>query len=356
MILGAGRRQRPEPVARTLHALAVAACTWFAAGAAAQVTVVTRAPEDGAVAAQLGRLIDVPVQQRPGPDTDSLQLVLRDGAGRPEPLVVVIDRPHDTLHVVRTRDATVVSRVLDASVMRDSPYAVALATAELLEWLGVLPPARGRPGAPVLTVPPEAAAALQEEARAESERPALGWAAGADLELATSPGFDVSLARPSIHAELQIGRGREPLWFGFGARIGAPASWDRGLEPERFATRAERVEYSDFQTGLHAALGFGAGRSTVFAQLEGGASFAHVEALSAAERSVGEHEATSAYLGAGVGLRYRLASALALAAEVQGQWLAERARYRVEGSPVLEEGPIRVTTRLGLIWESALFP
>jgi hypothetical protein len=187
-------------------------------------------------------------------------------------------------------------------------------------------------------------------------RPVLGWAAGADLELATSPGFDVSLARPSVSAELQVGRGRDPVWFGLGARVGAPASWDRGLEAERFATGAERVEYSDFQTGLHAAIGLGAGASTVFAQLEGGASFVRIEALSSSERQVGEHDGVSGYLGLGLGLRYRLASALGIAATVQGQWIAERARYRVEGAPVLEEGPVRVATRIGLIWESALFP
>jgi hypothetical protein len=229
----------------------------------------------------------------------------------------------------------------------------------LLEWLGVLPAARGRPSeSPPQPAPPQvdSVPVTHDDARPESTRSALGWAAGADLELAASPGFDVSLARPSINAELQIGRGRDPLWFGFGARASAPASWDRGLSAERFATGAERVEYSDFQTGLHATLGFGAGRSSAFAQLEGGASFVHIQAFSTSERSVGDYEGVAGYLGAGLGLRYRLASALALAAAVSGQWLAERARYRVEDAPVLVEGPIRVTTRLGLIWESALFP
>jgi hypothetical protein len=342
---------------RVLCTVGAVACAWFAGTATAQVAVLTHTAEDREVLAQLGQLIDVPVREHGGSAPQSLALTLRETADWPEPYVVVIDRPNDSVHVLRPRDTTVVSRVLSASVMLDSQYAVALATAELLEWLGVLPAARGRPSEP--SPPPAArpaAAIPHDEARAEGARSALGWAAGADLELATNPGFDVSLARPSVHAELQIGRGRDPVWFGFGARVGAPASWDRGLSSERFATGAERVEYSDFQTGLHAAIGLGAGRSAVFAQLEGGASFERIEAFSTSDRRVGDYAEVAGYLGLGLGLRYRLASALALAATVQGQWIAGRARYRIEDAPVLEEGPIRVATRIGLIWESALFP
>jgi len=227
----------------------------------------------------------------------------------------------------------------------------------LLEWLGVLPAARGRPGEAERSAPASPAAARPADSPVVEARPAIGWAAGADLELATNPGFDVSLIRPSIRAELQFGRGQAPLWFELGARFGAPASWDRGLDAARFETAVERVEYSDAQAALHTALGFGAARATVLAELEGGLSFAQVVARTDAGGEVGRpHDGVSAWVGLGLGLRYPLASALSLAAAVQGQWLAERARYRIEGSPVLEEGPVRVTTRLGLIWESALLP
>jgi hypothetical protein len=332
----------------------------LAAGASAQVAVVTRSAEDHEVATQLGRLIDVAVNEHAEPEARSVAGTLADAAAWPEPLVVVIDRPDDTVHVLRTRDHSAVSRVLDPGVMLDSQYAVALATAELLEWMGVLPAARGRPSGvqqPARPAAPAAASTTAEPAAGEGGGSlALGWAAGADLELATSPGYDVSLVRPSIHAEAQLGRARAPLWLELGGRLGAPASWDRKLDATLFETAAERVEYSDTQVALHAALGFGSGRATLLGELEGGVSFAQVEAEAAAGEEVGGHDGLSGWLGLGLGLRYPLASGLGLAAAVQGQWLTERARYRIEGSPVLEEGPIRVVTRLGLIWESALLP
>ena len=343
-----------------LVAMSCAACALTSLGqagsAAAQVAVVTQTVEDREVAGQLGHLIDVPVRDHEATEPQSLSALMRAGAEFPEPFLVLIDRPNDSVHVLRTADATLVSRVLGANVMLDSQYAVALATAELLEWLGVLPAARGRPSEPSRATAESKAAAQRVEQRGENARPALGWAAGADLELATSPGFDVSLARPAIAAELQLGRGTRPVWLALGARLAAPASWDRTLEPQRFTTGARRVEYSDVQTGLSGVVGFGAGRSTWFAQIEGGVTFAQVEAFADADRSLGAHDTASGYLSAGIGLRHRLASALALAATVAGQWRPERARYRVEGSKVLEEGPIRVATRIGLIWESALFP
>src|SRR5688572_28961504 len=226
--------------ARVLCSFGAVACAWLSTGAAAQVAVMTRTAEDREVAAQLGQLVEVPVREHEDTEARPLAQVLQDARAWPEPHVVVIDRPFDTVHVLRPRDTTAVSRVLSAGVMLDSQYAVALATAELLEWLGVLPAARGRPSEPSPAVPASPVAGPRHEGEPPEEaRSMLGWAAGVDLELATSPGFDVSLARPSISAELQIGRGRQPLWFGFGARLGAPASWDRGLPPERFTTAAE---------------------------------------------------------------------------------------------------------------------
>jgi len=350
-------------MARSSIAPSFSAClaAWLASGAvaAAQVAVVTRAPEDRDVAAQLGQLLDAKVRERSGADERSISVLMQEAAAWPEPYVVVIDRPDDAIHVLRPRDRTMVSRVLAAEVMLHSQYAVALASAELLEWLGVLPAARGRPSAGQTAARTGGVdAPLVPSDTSGPPPPRVGWGLGGDLELATSPGFDVSLARASISGEVQLGRRRGPSWFAFGARVAAPASWERQLEAGALggiAAEVERIMYSDVVTGLHAALGYGAGRATILGQIEGGLSFVRVEALAQDDARVGDHDDVAGWLGLGLGLRYPLVWGLSVAAAVQGRWLADRTRYRVDGAKVLEEGPVQVVSRIGLIWESALF-
>jgi hypothetical protein len=334
----------------------LASCLALPAAASAQVAVVTRSPEDREVAAQLGQLLDAPVQERPGASESSIGSLMKEAAGWPEQHVVVFDRPGDTIHVLRPRDRTMVSRVLAAEVMLHSQYAVALASAELLEWLGVLPAARGRPsGGETPAKAVKVDAPLVPSDTSGPPPPRVGWGLGADLELATSPGFDVSLARASVSGEVQLGRRRGPSWFAFGARLGAPASWERQLAASTFAAGVERIAYSDVVAGLHAALGYGAGRATILGQIEGGLSFLRVEALAQDDARVGDHDDVAGWLGLGIGLRYPLVWGLSIAAAVQGHWLADRTTYRVDGAKVLEEGPVQVVTRIGLIWENALF-
>jgi hypothetical protein len=336
--------------------VAAAATSSPASRARAQVVVVTSSTADQDVARQLGQLIDVPVLSRPAPEQRSRGQLLLEAASWPEPYVVIIDRQDDMVEVWRPRDHTALSRVLAADVMVDSQYAIALATAELLEWLGVLPAADGVPDQHAQKVMPPPPAQEAEVLAAPPDASALGWAAGADLELATNPGFDLSLVRPSLSVELQTGRARASPWFALGARFGAPASWDRRLDGAALELGAERVEYADWQAALHAGIGVGAGRASLLAQLEGGLSLASVEAVTRSGERVGDYTGVSAWLGLGLGLRYPLASALSLAAAVQGQLRLAPARYRFDGVKLLEEGPIGVVTRLGLIWESALLP
>ena len=341
-------------LAITLAWVTGAVISWPASRAWAQVVVITSSAADQEVALQLGHLIEVPVLPRAAPQDRSRGQLLQDAASWPEPYVVMIDRQDDMVQVWRPRDHTAVSRVLAADVMVDSQYAVALATAELLEWLGVLPAAIGRPAQHAQ----QAGAPAQEDelTAAPNDASALGWAAAADLELATNPGFDLSLVRPSLSVELQLGRARTAPWFALGARFGAPASWDRALDGAALERGAQRVEYSDMQTALHAGIGVGSARATVLGQLEGGLSLASVETLTRSGERVADYGGVSGWLGLGLGLRYPLASALCLAAAVQGQLRLAPARYRFDGVKVLEEGRIGVVTRLGLIWESALLP
>jgi hypothetical protein len=229
---------------------------------------------------------------------------------------------------------------------------VALATAELLEWLGAAPPARAPESAP----PPASTPRAPPEEPSPRPLPTLSWAAGADLELMSSPGYEVSLWRPSVSAELQLGRGHWPAWLALGVRGSAPASWQPQLAQGVVARGVREVDYSSADLALHAAVGLGNEPATLLVGLVGGLSWIDVEARARGGGVAGEHAEARGFLGLGLGLRYPIAWGLALGVGAELHWLPDRARYRVGGTQVLEEGPLRAQTRVGLLWESAFSP
>jgi hypothetical protein len=266
-------RARGESSAARCATVLAVACACVPAVCAAQVVVLARVAEDHEIAGQLAALIDAPVNACEETEPRSLGLLLEEAAHWPEPLVVIIDRPNDAVHVLRPADNTVLTRVLGARVMLDSTYAVALAGAEVLEWAGALPAAHGAPQGPASArdeAPPSRDVRPPPEVPSASPaRSLFGWAAAMELELAATPVFDVNLVRPALAAEMQVGRGQMPVWYAFGLRAGAPASWERGLDAG-FATGVERVTYSELQGALYATLGASASRATLYAQLEAG--------------------------------------------------------------------------------------
>ncbi len=320
--------------------------------AAAQVAVVVRAPADGDVALQLRRLIDAPVEQHALSEASAgLIAILEQARTWSAAYVIVLDRVDGAAQVLRLADRTAASRVLSPDVMAESPYAVALAIAELLDWLGAVPPAR----APDAAVSPPASDAELEAEPKEAPSP-LSAVIGADFEITSSPdpgspGHDVSLLRPTLSGGLQWGRGLRSPWFGVGARLAAPASTERTLDrsiPDQVAA----VRYASIDPSVTVALGLGSGEASLVGEFGVGLSIVAVEARDAAGATLTEDDAVAPWLGLGLSLRYPLLWGLSLAVGAEGQWLVERGRYQVDGTSVLEEGRVRLATRLGIRWES----
>jgi hypothetical protein len=316
------------------------------ASARADVAFVTRAPADAEVQRQLAGLIDVPVIERAQSEPRSLAAIMSDAQDWEEHYVAVIDRPGSSVHVLRPRDQTMAARLLDERVLSEAPYAVALAIAELLEWLG----------ASAHTVDGQAPRADAAGTVAPREGEPVGPYApslvfGAGVELLASPAFDPDLTRLSLEAGIELGRAHS-VW-GLVALRGAALGSTGRTAPLSTASSAERVDYDSSSLTLHAALGFGAQEAALTLGVVVGASFAQVDALARDGTSLGSHAATSPTGGLALGLRYPVAWGFALSLEAQGQWLVRPTRYRIEGREVLEEGPLQVLTRFGLLWEGA---
>lgn len=325
------------------------------APAVAQVGVAIRDSVDREVALQLRQLIEVPVEEHAVRDDAAGLSAIQQQASESwsAAYAVVIDRPNGAAHVLRLADRIAASRMLAPEMMDESPYAVALAIAELLEWLGAVPAAR--PLEPAAQAPPgERSAGVDTERERQEGAFGLTAVIGADFEITSSLGYgyDVSLVRPALGAGLQWGRGQSSPWFGVGARVAAPASTDQQLgvrAPGEIAT----VRYASLDPAVTASLGIGAAKASLVGELGLGLSISKVEGRGAAGARLAQSDAVAPWFGLGLSLRYPLVWGLSLSVGAEGQWLLhERRRYWVGGTSVLEEGWVRLATRLGVRWES----
>jgi hypothetical protein len=331
---------------RTTFILLVLTSCLLAAQARADVAFVTRVPEDAEVQRQLTGLLDEPVTERAESEARSLAAIMSDAKGGwSERYVAVIDRQASTVHVLRPQDQTMAARLLDERVLAEAPYAVALAIAELLEWLGAAAHSADRQTRADAS---QAAVAREREPRPDGG-PSLAFGAG--VELVASPGYDPELTRLSLEAGIELGRTR-PVWGLLSLRAAALGA-ARRTAPLATASSVERVDYDSSSLTLLAAVGFGAEAAALTLGAVVGASFARAGALARDGSSLGSHSAVSPTGGIALGLRYPIAWGFALSLEAQGQWLVRPTRYRIEGREVLEEGPIQVLTRFGLLWEGA---
>lgn len=338
---------------RAIPALVAWSLSLSAGAARADVAVIARAPEDGEVRRQLAGLLDEPVTERPEREPQSLPAIMREAAGWSEHYVVVVDRAGSSLHVLRPSDQTIASRLLEERVLAEAPYAVALATAELLEWLGVSARAEAVDASGAGTAEPRATPASLDASDAGHEAPLrLDLALGAGLELSASPGFDPELTRLALEAGVELGRGRRPLWGWLSLRAAVLGpGWRAPLAGT--AASVERVDYASSSLTLHAALGLGRSAAALTFGPVVGVSFVQVDALDRDGASLGEHTGVSVLAGLALGVRYPLAWGFGLSLGADGQWLVQPTRYRVEGREVLEEGPLQLATRFGVLWESA---
>jgi hypothetical protein len=329
--------------------VAACCCLVSAATARADVAILVRAPADADVARELAGMLDERVHVHEESAPRRVSEITRDAATWPERYVVVVDRESDSVHALRPSDQTIVSRVLPQSVLVDAHYAVALASAELLEWLGAAPRAEVAVVQDGASIGVRETAEQREPAKARS---AIGFAAGAGIELSASPGYDPSLTRLAVEAGVELGRGRGPLWTWLGVRASLFGSASLGALPDTTAD-VRRVEYRGHDLALQGALGLGSDGAALGLGPVVGLSLIDVRASDRRGEVVGDHAQVSAFLGAGIWLRYPVAAGFGLALGAEAQWLVTPVRYRIEGIEVLEEGPFRAQTRIGLVWESS---
>src|SRR5688500_20176089 len=87
----------------------------------------------------------MPLERRGRVSASDERTVIEAARGAPEDFVIALDVANGLVRVVRTEDATAVARAVDRAAAAESPYAVALVAAELLEVAREAPPAAALP-------------------------------------------------------------------------------------------------------------------------------------------------------------------------------------------------------------------
>lgn len=313
--------------------MCVALCWLASAVASAQVSVVCHTPADEELARTLARLIGQPV---------AAVTAGGDGAAAPEQEArtgewVSIDRARATVVVHSVERQATLSRALGADVVNGSTYAVALAAAELLEWIESSP--RDRDG-------------TRAYARRKPHRSgALGVGVGADLELQTQPGYPLTLVRPALSVELAWGRQAGAGFWSLGVRAALPGH--RSLSVD--APVPADLSALGYDGALQLTLGQTLGQLALTAQVAAGASYLKVEARDSEDGLLGAaDEHVSPLFAAGIGFRYSVLFGFAFAVRAEALWVGRGTDYNIAGQRVLQAGALRIGLLAGILWESAL--
>jgi hypothetical protein len=313
-----------------LGLVCLALCCW-APVAAAQISFVHRTDADDEIASRLQELIGQRVQVVA---PEFAVLAKRESADS-SAAIVSIDREDSVVRVVSNANPEGFSRAFDEDVMEESPYAVALAAAELLDWLDVI----SRDGG---TAPGFAA-----------RSGAPSFALGLDLEVQSQLASDLTFARPALAGELAWGRGTPGLFWTAGARVSAPLA--RELQPSATGSAADaRLRAQAMDAALQIVGGYSFGRLGLTAHLAAGVAYLRVSARDADRRELGSDTQFSPLCAAGLGARFSVALGFALGLRGEAQWAGPRSIYRVGGEPVLDRGAFRVGLLAGILWETAL--
>jgi hypothetical protein len=308
---------------------------WFwSSAAAAEISFVRDSDSDEEVASRLEQLIGQPVE-RVSRDSDVLQGDDGDAA------VVSIDREHSRVQVASIGNPKGLSRELDSSVIAQSPYAVALAAAELLDWLDVL----AEPGA--------TAGDGRAQQKAGRSHRRLTFGLGFDFELQAQVDRELAFLRPALNLELAFDRGSRGFFWTAGARVSAPLGRDVDIaaspELEDATLRAQAMDAAAQVVG-----GYAFGPLALTAHAAAGVAYLRVVARDAQQHSLGSSALFSPLVGAGLGVRLSVAYGFALAVRGEAQWAGPRTKYHIEGTQVLDSAPLRLGLLAGLLWESAL--
>lgn len=251
-------------------------------------------------------------------------VVPRATAEWPDHLVVALDNTTHQVIVVRPKDGTVLSRALDPA-QRTTPYAVAVAALELLDLAGE---EVGRVA--VQTSSAGASLTLAVEATG-----VLSWA----------PGGEGGVPMVGAGAWLAL-RGSRSRWWGavgLGARL---------LGEHRAEARGYAVDYRRLDFEARFGLGRRYGRLDGLVSADVGGSFVAIETTTLIGAVASREQRVSPSAGLSLEGRLLLGAGFALKASTGLSFVVNRARFLVQGEPVFEEGAIRWTSGLGVLWES----
>lgn len=297
--------------------------------ASAEISFVRDTAADEEVAARLEELIGQPVV-RVSDASDALERADTESA------VVSIDRDDSLVRVVSIANPDGLSRAFDPVVMEQSPYAVALAAAELLDWLNVL----AEPGA-------NGAGHTPEVGGRGGRR--LTFGLGFDFELQAQLRRNLEFARPAFGAELAFDRGSRGFFWTAGVRVSAPLGRDVDAALQDFSLRAQAMD-----AAAQLLAGYELGVVAFTAHVAAGLAYLRVAAQDAEQQAAGAHAAFSPLFGVGLGVRLSVAYGFALAVRGEGQWAGPQTKFQVGGRTVLDSAAIRYGFLAGVLWESAL--
>ncbi|MCC7380559.1 MAG: hypothetical protein IT384_01915 [Deltaproteobacteria bacterium] len=306
-----------------------------ALGAAAREVTVVYAPDAGTIAPVAARhladRLEAPPAVRTATTVELPDLLAAARGAWSTAFVVVLAPERGQVTVIRAEDGTALSRFLDRRAFAESPYALAVAAAELLE-LARRP--RGDPSAP------EMQAVLL-----------AGWSflASAGVALGSGPGDEPVLFQPSLVAAL-LYRGSGHAWWtsiGMGARFlgAADAALGDGEDALTTSYRTEELE-------LTAAIGLSSGDLDVGLTTGIGGSYTRVSVRRPGGEPIAEDQRLVAWVPFGSELRYALGRGFWLGFSAEVGFVPRPARYLVAGRVSLEEGGVRGTASLSLVWAS----
>jgi hypothetical protein len=298
--------------------------------AAAEISFVRGSAADEEVASRLEALIGQPVV-RVSSESGALDRADADAA------VVSIDRGDALVRVVSIANPDGLTRTFEPAVMEQSPYAVALAAAELLDWLDVL----AEPGAPAPT---------QEPTERSGRR--LSFGLGLDFELQAQVARDLAFLRPAFNAELAFDRDARGFFWAAGVRVSAPLGRDvapLATELQNLSLRAQAMD-----AAAQFVVGYELGSLAFTAHAAAGLAYLHVAARDAQQRTLGSEASCSPLVGAGLGVRLSVAYGFAVAVRGEGQWAGPETKYSIAMREALDSAAIRFGFLAGVLWESAL--
>lgn len=242
----------------------------------------------------------------------------------PDHLVVALDNTSHQVVVVRPKDGTVLSRALDPT-QRTTPYAVAVAALELLDLAG------------------------EEIGRIEVQTSTPGASLSVAVEgtgvLSYAPGGEGAVPMVGAAAWLAL-RGSRSRWWG-GVGLGTRLLGVHRAEAGGYAIDYERL---DFEARF--GLGRRYGRFDGLLSADVGGSFVAIETTDLSGVVASREQRVSPSAGLSLEGRLLLGAGFALKASTGLSFVVNRARFLVQGEPVFEEGAIRWTSALGVLWES----